>query len=305
MKKEDIITIIQNQYSISINNFKVIPRLMFRESFYFDDDNGRKYVIKKYPKSTEDQELVSIIRFYSELCHYGTITNKIVFDRDKNAVFELADGKYVIFTYLEGEKCNIANFKLSYGSALKSLHNSLCTMDTNLAGLSTQEQVNQCIANINDWEEIDELSSMIIGMTAETLKACKNYQTSTLSIIHGDCTRNNCIITDNKITFIDFDNFKTGDPLEDLANAANSVLYDDEIPLTSDKENTIIHIFSDYGLQRNEFERVKNYMKINCVIELYKHRENYRYLRRTPGTKNYLGKLIGIFNSVNYSLLQL
>ena len=42
-------------------------------------------------------------------------------------------------------------------------------------------------------------------------------------------------------------------------------------------------------------------MQKNASRELYKHKENYRYLRRTPGTVQYLQGLLDIIYRVEES----
>lgn len=296
MKTEEILNVISNQYGIRASNYKVISRLMFRESLYLEDENGNKYIIKKYPKIIKTQELESIAKFYMELYQQGIKTNKVVIKKSSGIFFEMRDGKYIVFTYLEGIQCSTTAFSLKYGKALKDLHGEMSFLNLSLAQISTQSQIEQCKRHIYEWEQIDEVSLIIRSKFFKIVETCEKYRVMTPSIIHGDCTRNNCIVTNNIITFIDFDNFKIGDPLEDLANAANCVLYDSGIKSFNYKKEIIIQLFCQYGLMDEDFERIKNYMKINCIIELYKHRENYRYLRRTPGTKNYLEKLIWIIN---------
>ena len=294
MVEDKIICEIKERYDINVKNYRKISRLMFRESLYFEDCSGYKYILKKYPKSLPTEDILSIVKLYLELEKYGIKTNRVVTDCNDVPFFEIANGKYILFTFLDGNRCSVDEWKMKVGGSLRELHNSMVTLNPTLAQVSTYEQVNSCIKNITRWEEIDELSHVINCMADKNLEICRNYNPFSQTIIHGDCTRNNCIIYNDKIMFIDFDNFKIGDPLEDVANVANSVIYDEEIIALKEKENIIKHIIYDYNLKKDDIVRMKNYMKINCIIELYKHREHYKYLRRTPGTKEYLKKLIYI-----------
>lgn len=88
----------------------------------------------------------------------------------------------------------------------------------------------------------------------------------------------------------------------DFANLLNSILYstaDSEVK--SEAMQSARSYF--HGIENSDefVYKVKLCMQKNASRELYKHKENYRYLRRTPGTVQYLQGLLDIIYRVEES----
>ena len=119
---------------------------------------------------------------------------------------------------------------------------------------------------------------------------------------NGDCTLNNIVVSNGSFYLIDFDNYRLGFPEEDFANLLNSILYstaDSEVK--SEAMQSARSYF--HGIENSDefVYKVKLCMQKNASRELYKHKENYRYLRRTPGTVQYLQGLLDIIYRVEES----
>ena len=75
MKIDRIVQYIENNYEIKVDDYKVVPRLMFRESLRIKS-NERQYVVKKYPLATDSACLADMVELYAELERCGVTTNK-------------------------------------------------------------------------------------------------------------------------------------------------------------------------------------------------------------------------------------
>ena len=110
------------------------------------------------------------------------------------------------------------------------------------------------------------------------------------------------MVSNGSFYLIDFDNYRLGFPEEDFANLLNSILYstaDSEVK--SEAMQSARSYF--HGIENSDefVYKVKLCMQKNASRELYKHKENYRYLRRTPGTVQYLHGLLDIIYRVEES----
>ena len=105
MKTDRIVQYIENNYGIKVDDYKVVPRLMFRESLRIKS-NECQYVVKKYPLATDSACIADMVELYAELERCGVTTNKVLRSEAGAPVFELPDGKYVIFTFVPGVTVN-------------------------------------------------------------------------------------------------------------------------------------------------------------------------------------------------------
>lgn len=77
MKTDRIVQYIENNYGIKVADYKVVPRLMFRESLRIKS-NECQYVVKKYPLATDSACLADMVELYAELERCGVTTNKVL-----------------------------------------------------------------------------------------------------------------------------------------------------------------------------------------------------------------------------------
>ena len=302
MNIEKIKKEIYEKYRMNIVSYEIVPRLMFRENMVFIDSNTKKYIVKKYPVNTKDTYLNNLSQLYQELCQNGIDTNRIVLQESGNSFFELEDGKYVVFSYVKGNRCKKENITIQLSKTMKELHGKLEYIKADIVMEKTWNQIQECYENVDAWTAVDDLTGQIVQLKDYYKEILQNYAPNKQMVIHGDCTINNIIMNNYEYGFIDFDNYKLGDPLEDLANLSNSILYDRETGDITEQKDIIKELISGYGLSQIEYQNLKLYMQLNCLIELQKHQKNYRFLKRNPGTYQYLSKLVSIINVVKSSL---
>ena len=304
MKIDRIVQCIENNYGIKVDDYKVVPRLMFRESLRIKS-NERQYVVKKYPLATDSACLADMVELYAELERCGVTTNKVLRSEAGAPVFELPDGKYVIFTFVPGVTVNAGMVNELLFQTISEIHGrtkNILWKETKLPDDSTESSFVPSYA----WDEIDNLTERVNGSVQLLQKIDQEYDRAFRNreqiIIHGDCTLNNIVVSNGSFYLIDFDNYRLGFPEEDFANLLNSILYstaDSEVK--SEAMQSARSYF--HGIENSvEFVyKVKLCMQKNASRELYKHKENYRYLRRTPGTVQYLHGLLDIIYRVEES----
>ena len=308
MKTERVLSYIEKHYGIKTDRYQVIPRLMFRESLeiYW---KRHHYVVKKYPVSTPPTRLADMVELYEELARCGVVTNQVVRSTRNDPFFEMPDGKYIIFTFVPGIPINAEMVKQETFQAISKVHVKMGHIQLEKAGLQngcTDSRLESCY----DWSEIDGLTERINESVDLLKKIDEDYQrvfeNRRKIVIHGDCTLNNIVFLGREFYLIDFDNYRLGFPEDDFANLLNSILYS-----TADSEEKIGALMSAHRYfcyadnNRDLIQTLKLCMQKNASRELYKHRENYRYLRRTPGTVQYLHELLDIIINIDKKTLAL
>ncbi len=296
-----VVQYIENNYGIKVDDFRVIPRLMFRESMEIKSNECR-YIVKKYPLVTDLSYLTDMVKLYAELEKCGIVTNKVLQSARGLPVFEMPDGKFVVFTFVPGSTINTGMVNELLFQTITEIHGRIKNIVCEKVNLN-QDCTNPSVSSSYIWDEIDNLTVKINNSTQLLQKIDEEYSRAFRSIepniIHGDCTLNNIVFSSGKFYLIDFDNYRLGFPEEDFANLLNSILYSTAESRVKLETIQMAHSYFQRIENSGEFVyRVKLCMKKNASRELYKHKENYRYLRRTPGTVQYLHRLLDIIYKV-------
>lgn len=299
---------LDKHYGLKVVSFKVINRLMFRQSFLVYASDGNQYVVKDYAETFSLQEMSQIWQYYWVLRKFGIRVGCPLRKIDSDE-FHICLGNryYVVFEYVEGEQPVIDQEK-EIASCLRKYH-EVAASDIFPHLISTGQKLSEGKDLFSHFNQSSySIKQEILSCKTNLNRIVNEYPKCIQTIIHGDSILENMISHNGEVSLIDFDSMRRGDANEDVANTVLSFMYNGskkfEIhPERSKQIKAFIDSYYEDMPPTDIEEKLHYYMQVHCVIELFRHAENIRFLVRMPGMKEYLLLLVYVINSRDLNTL--
>lgn len=288
-------------YNIRGEFITLSKRLFFRKNYLCKSEGDKNYLIKTYPLSKKDTLLT--LSLFFEFSNIKNIEYQRGVINKFGTHFFVDNGTiFAVYEYFDGRVVDIKNDNFyQIGKYLNRFHKEFVVdkeVELTLQLNDSRKIIQFCYKkiekhNLNDFfEEADEHTNKKAN---KVLNLWEKLLDNDISIVHGDCTINNLLVTDNGFLMIDFDDVRKGNTKEDVANMINSIYFSSkDITEFNCRTTELTEGYFSHG--KIDSDLLNLLCRALALKEICLHLDEYKYLTRNPNTKNYLKKLFDIFN---------
>ncbi len=297
MLVNSMISKLQEEYNIIADDLQLLERVMYRQNYLVEDNEGNKYYVKYYSQVLGVDEVVKITDTYRYLIDNGVNTSVVLKNvKTGNYFFIISNRIYVVFRYLEGKEATMESMR-QVSKALRTFHDIKLNDSKMLFNKSiTRIENARSIASRLDSPSLKKFTDFISEVKDDVEQLISNAYPINDFFIHGDFNKHNVIVNNEVINFIDCDETRIGNPLEDLASMIYSLLYiNGEISYENSKY--IVDFLESYyesELDQKLIDEIEVVLKVNSVIYLLDRADTYKFLARDKSTKKFLDSSITI-----------
>lgn len=295
-----VIKALEDEYAIRSVCCQETHGIMIKHNYIITDENNENWFIKYYPSTFGESNLERLGHIYYWLEQGGFPTCNVKENLKTGKFYMRTDtGFYVVYSFIDAKVADshsvikimdgIQKFhEISDSSFIKMLNR---TSDRILFAQSIYAEISK---------PQYQLFKDYLGNRVDLIRRLLEMPPWPCNkVIHGDLNLGNVLNKDDKIYFIDLDEMRLGDPLEDLVSLIYSLLYRKGIldfQCADDVRNLMAHFFHG-ELTIENMEQTEFVLKMNSIYYLMQRANCYQYLKRHKSTLNFMDSLLKILDN--------
>jgi thiamine kinase-like enzyme len=300
MLSDIVLKTLADEYDIQPTRCQETHGIMIKSNYVVTDDKGDIWFVKYYPLAFGESDLARLGQIYCLLEQYSVPTCKVRENiKTRKLYMRACSGFYLVYNFINADVADSRSV-IKITDTLRKLHGiSDASFKMILGSTHNRIQFARSVYSKLPYPQY-QLFKTYLGDKVEEIGRLLNMPVWPCNaVIHGDLNLRNILVKGDEIYFIDLDEIRLGDPIEDLASLIYSLLYRNgvlDFQSSHDIRSLMSHFF--YGMLTPEnIDKTEHVLKVNCIVYLMQRADDYVYLIRHKSTRKFMDSLLAILSN--------